>query len=69
LRLHSTKYKRGDVLILNNNDDHYKCELWIITDACKELDHDFNYVGSIEPKDLWKLDLIDADTKFKLKIK
>jgi hypothetical protein len=27
LRLHSTKYKRGDVLILNNNDDHYKCEL------------------------------------------
>ena len=59
-----THFKRGDVVIVNESNIHYKGELQIVLQDI-ENDGERNYVGSIKSEEMIILDLLQAADYFK----
>ncbi|AXK51513.1 DUF871 domain-containing protein [Spiroplasma alleghenense] len=61
-------YNKGDVVIINDNDAHYKGECHIILqDNFKDDEKKYNFIGSIKPEELFLLNFIKANNRYQFK--
>ena len=54
---------RGDLLIVNDNLEHYRGELWVVCHDI-EVSNEYNLVGKLNPNEEILLDWVVADTPF-----
>ncbi len=63
-----THFNKGDVIIVNDNLEHYRGELMIVTETIPVVEN-YNYVGHINKDEQLVLDCIKPRHSFKLEIR